>query len=75
MTANDLASAILEKREAVQRLKAEIQQLEHDIETLTAAARILERGATPGMVEKAPPAHGPVSVRAVAPESIRKAFP
>ena len=29
MAINDLTSAIIEKRETVQRLKAEIQQIEH----------------------------------------------
>jgi hypothetical protein len=75
MAINDLTSAIIEKRETVQRLKAEIQQIEHDLETLTAAARILERGSGNGHHHEAPPAPGPASVRATAPESIKKAFP
>jgi hypothetical protein len=74
MAINDLTSAIIEKRETVQRLKAEIQQIEKDLEVLTAAARILERGATDTQVE-APPPPGPASVRGVAQESIRRAFP
>jgi chromosome segregation ATPase len=74
MAINDLTSAIIEKRETVQRLKAEIQQIEKDLETLTAAARILERGSG-GNHHEAPPAPGPASVRATAPESIKKAFP
>lgn len=74
MAMNDLTSAIIEKRETVQRLKAEIQQIEKDLEVLTAAARILERGAS-GTQMEAPPPPGPVSVRGVSQESIRKAFP
>ncbi|MGE5109505.1 MAG: hypothetical protein ACM3JB_01525 [Acidobacteriaceae bacterium] len=74
MAINDLTSAIIEKRETVQRLKAEIQQIEKDLETLTAAARILERGSSSPHIE-APPPPGPASVRAVAHESIKKAFP
>ena len=74
MAMNDLTSAIIEKRETVQRLKAEIQQIEKDLEVLTAAARILERGpiVTPA---EAPPPPGPASVRGIAQEGIRKAFP
>lgn len=74
MAINDLTSAIIEKRETVQRLKAEIQQIEKELEVLTAAARILERGATSTQLE-APPPPGPASVRGVAHESIKKAFP
>ncbi len=74
MAINDLTSAIIEKRETVQRLKAEIQQIEKDLETLTAAARILERGSS-GNHHEAPPAPGPASVRATGTEGIKKAFP
>ena len=74
MAINDLTSAIIEKRETVQRLKAEIQQIEKDLEVLTAAARILERGSTSTQFE-APPAPGPASVRGNAHERIKKAFP
>jgi hypothetical protein len=74
MAMNDLTSAIIEKRETVQRLKAEIQQIEQDLETLTAAARILERG-TGSNHHEAPPPPGPASVRTTAHESVRKAFP
>jgi hypothetical protein len=74
MSINDLTSAIIEKRETVQRLKAEIQQIEKDLETLTAAARILERGSS-SHFEAAPPPPGPASVRGVAHENIKKAFP
>jgi hypothetical protein len=74
MAINDLTSAIIEKRETVQRLKAEIQQIEKDLETLTAAARILERGSTSIHFE-APPPPGPASVRPLAQENIKKAFP
>ena len=73
MSINDLTSAIIEKRETVQRLKAEIQQTEKDLEVLTAAARILERGSAITQFE-APPPPGPASVRRVAQESIKKAF-
>ena len=72
MAINDLTSAIIEKRETVLRLKAEIQQLEKDVEVLTAAARILERGSS--IQIEAPPPPGPASVRGVQ-ESIKKAFP
>ncbi len=75
MAINDLTSAIIEKREMVQRLKAEIQQIEKDLETLTAAARILERGSASLHFEAPPPPPGPASVRAVGQESIKKAFP
>lgn len=74
MAINDLTSAIIEKRETVQRLKAEIQQIEKDLEVLTAAARILERGPA-GTQMEAPPPPGPASVRGIAQEGIRKAFP
>ena len=74
MAINDLTSAIIEKRETIQRLKAEIQQIEKDLEVLTAAARILERGST-GTQMEAPPPPGPASVRSGAHESIKKAFP
>jgi hypothetical protein len=74
MAINDLTSAIIEKREIVQRLKAEIQQIEKDLEVLTSAARILERGSTSNQVE-APPPPGPASVRGVVHENIKKAFP
>ncbi len=74
MAINDLTSAIIEKRETVQRLKAEIQQIEKDLDVLTAAAHILERGSTVAQVE-APPPPGPGSVRGFAQENIRKAFP
>ncbi|MDT8067279.1 MAG: hypothetical protein ROO76_03855 [Terriglobia bacterium] len=74
MAMNDLTSAIIEKRETVQRLKAEIQQIEKDLEVLTAAARILERGSGNSQFE-APPPPGPASVRGIPQESIKKAFP
>jgi wobble nucleotide-excising tRNase len=74
MAINDLTSAIIEKRGTVQRLKAEIQQIEKDLEVLTAAAHILERGSTIAQFE-APPPPGPASVRGIAQESIKKAFP
>jgi hypothetical protein len=73
MAMNDLTSAIIEKRETAQRLKAEIQQIDKDLETLTAAARILERGSGNNHFET-PPSPGPASVRGT-PESIKKAFP
>jgi hypothetical protein len=73
MAINDLTSAIIEKRETVQRLKAEIQQIEKDLEVLTAAARILERGSATQF--EAPPPPGPSSVRTIPQESIKKAFP
>jgi chromosome segregation ATPase len=73
MAINDLTSAIIEKRETIQRLKAEIQQIEKDLETLTAAARILERGSSVHF--EAPPPPGPASVRGVTQENIKKAFP
>ena len=75
MSINDLTSAIIEKRETVQRLKAEIQQIEKDLETLTAAARILERGSSIHFDAPPPPPPGPASVRVVAQENIKKAFP
>lgn len=74
MAINDLTSAIIEKRETVQRLKAEIQQIEKDLDVLTAAARILERGSTAAPFE-APPPPGPGSVRGITQENIKKAFP
>jgi hypothetical protein len=74
MAVNDLTSAIIEKRETAQRLKAEIQQIEKDLEVLTAAARILERGSTIAQFETPLPP-GPASVRGLAQESIKKAFP
>lgn len=69
MLIEELFGAIREKEEILQRLKAEAMRIEKDIDTLRAAAKILEReprGLEPSTVSAA---HGP------APETIRKAFP
>lgn len=72
MLIEELFGAIREKEELLQRVRAEVQRLEKDIETLRAAVRVLEReAATPTTQE-------PVAVtasRGAAPETIRKAFP
>ena len=70
MLIEELFTAIHEKEQVLQTVRAEAQRLESEIDTLKAAAKILEREP-----------HGPRAVETVgatsvrAPETIRKAFP
>jgi hypothetical protein len=72
MLIEELFGAVRDKEEVLQRLKSEIMQIEKDIETLKAAAKILEReprGPQPLESRAISASHAP------APETIRKAFP
>jgi len=72
MLIEELFGAIREKEELLQRVRAEVQRLEKDIETLRAAVKVLEReAATPSTPEPVPVS----ASRVAAPETIRKAFP
>lgn len=70
MVIEELFAAIHEKEEALQRIRVEAQRIEKDIETLKAAAKILER-EKPHLATEEPPS----MARTGAPETIRKAFP
>ncbi len=70
MLIEELHGAIREKEDVLQRMRAETQRIEKEIETLRAAVKILEREALPQ-----PPESAPHTTRASAPETIRKAFP
>lgn len=72
MLTEELFGAIREKEDVLQRLKAEAQRIEKDIETLRAAVKILEREMKPPLpVEPATSSTAQVT----APETIRKSFP
>jgi uncharacterized membrane protein len=72
MLIEELFGAIREKEEILQRVKAEAQRIEKEIETLRAAVKILER--EPRAPLSAEPAAAPAT-HAPASETIRKAFP
>lgn len=71
MLIEELAAAIREKEELLQRMRVEIQRIEKDMETLRAASRILEQSKH----NHNAPAQEVTSNRNVVPETIRKAFP
>lgn len=72
MLIEELFGAIQEKAEVLQRIRAEAQRIEKEIETLQAAVKILEREPkTPLPGEPA----GSSAHHVPAPETIRKAFP
>ncbi len=76
MLIEELLAAIHEKEQVLHTVRAEAQRLETEIETLKAAAKILEREPHgPRVVEpKAVEPSAAPAPRAV-PETIRKAFP
>lgn len=69
----DLFAVIAEKQAAIERARAEIKRIEGELETLTAAARILEGEPSLHLAETPPSPTTPIS--AVASGGIRKAFP
>lgn len=70
MLIEELAAAIREKEELLQRMRVEMQRIEKDIETLRAASRILEQAKNGHTA-----AHDVAPSRTAVPETIRKAFP
>lgn len=72
MLIEELFGAIREKEDILQRVKAEAQRIEKEIETLRAAVKILDR--EPRAPLSSEPA-APQTAHAPAPETIRKAFP
>lgn len=72
MLIEELFGAIREKEELLQRVRAEVQRLEKDIDTLRAAVKVLERETASAEPAENEPAPAP---RVAVPETIRKAFP
>lgn len=71
MLIEEMAAAIREKEELLQRMRVEMQRIEKDIDTLKAASRILEQTKhNHGSAADEVPSN-----RSAVPETIRKAFP
>ncbi len=85
MATAELVQVLQQKREILRRLKAQVDAVEHEIETLAAAMKILEKSSGPVAVSVESPEEKPETViqershegvpHAHASSNIRKAFP